>query len=633
MERIVGDLMKSYQGDIHPLSLFSPVSDGNRLDAFTEDGLAYIAKRGTNYKNFRFEPLSATLFMHFKRTGNRTDYEDVFFGKRRALNALVMAEYAESKGQYLDDIINGIFSLCEESTWVLPPHNSYVRDATQLLLPDPDRPVLDLFACETGALLATVYRLLKPSLDEVSPLICRRITFELQRRIITPYLAEHFWWMGKEDEPMCNWTIWCTQNILLTASQIPLDADVYRRIVEKAADSTDYFLKDYGADGCCDEGAQYYRHSGLCLYFTLTILNDICEDTFVSLWDNEKIRNIAEYICNVHVEGPYYINFADCSPIAGRAGVREYLFGRAIGSTPLCSFAALDYIAGDDPYIPDEINLSYHLLNYMHEGEIRNYAATHPTQIPAQNVWYESVGIFIARTGDSCLAVKAGDNDDSHNHNDTGSVILYHKGQPVLVDIGVESYTLKTFSPQRYEIWTMQSGYHNLPTLNGYDQLPGSDYHASDVQTSLSTGISSISMELSSAYPKECGVSSYLRHAALIPAGTDETQLTDWMRAVLTQNNCPVNGVISRDSILLEDTFSTCPGNEVLLNFITYEKPVFKDNILSIGDLYRFATSPVAKCEIEELPITDARLQICWKHSLYRIRFTSINGHFSMCSF
>ena len=70
------------------------------------------------------------------------------------------------------------------------------------------------------------------------------------------------------------------------------------------------------------------------------------------------------------------------------------------------------------------------------------------------------------------LAVKAGDNNDNHNHNDTGSLTLYKNGQPALADIGVESYTGKTFSAQRYEIWTMQSGYHNLPTLDHHRRTP-----------------------------------------------------------------------------------------------------------------------------------------------------------------
>ena len=63
------------------------------------------------------------------------------------------------------------------------------------------------------------------------------------------------------------------------------------------------------------------------------------------------------------------------------------------------------------------------------------------------------------------LAAQGGHNAESHNHNDVGNFIVYADGQPAIIDVGVETYTAKTFSSQRYEIWTMQSAYHNLPSI------------------------------------------------------------------------------------------------------------------------------------------------------------------------
>ena len=65
-----------------------------------------------------------------------------------------------------------------------------------------------------------------------------------------------------------------------------------------------------------------------------------------------------------------------------------------------------------------------------------------------KDIFYPSTGLFIARDSRFCLAVKAGDNDDSHNHNDTGSFTIYKDGKPLFADIGVETYQAKTFSPQ-----------------------------------------------------------------------------------------------------------------------------------------------------------------------------------------
>lgn len=47
-------------------------------------------------------------------------------------------------------------------------------------------------------------------------------------------------------------------------------------------------------------------------------------------------------------------------------------------------------------------------------------------------------------------------NLERHNHNDIGQFIVYADGKPVIIDVGVETYTAKTFSERRYEIWTME---------------------------------------------------------------------------------------------------------------------------------------------------------------------------------
>ena len=201
---------------------------------------------------------------------------------------------------------------------------------------------------------------------------------------------------------------------------------------------------------------------------------------------NLKSKNIAEYICNVHVEGPYYLNFGDCSPLAGRCGAREYRFGQAVGSDALQALAAADFRADADPdHLQNSdgsthINLWYRLTTAFAEEEMMAYSAAPRHHL---TVWYPSVGVYAARQGNWVLGAKFGSNGDSHNHNDTGSITVYKDGRPFLIDIGVESYTKKTFSPQRYEIWTMQSAWHNLPTFDGVQQLPGAEYAAREVCT------------------------------------------------------------------------------------------------------------------------------------------------------
>ena len=583
---------------------FPAATDRDFYENLPEELTRGLIRQGEKYLGYSYPAISAADYMAFKRTGNRTDYETLYFSRRYALNILVMAECMEYKGRFLDDIINGIFALCEESGWQLPAHNTYIRDTPQFILPDKIRPVLDLFACETSALLTVTYYLLKQELDEISPTICQRIREELRERIIQPYLKEHFWWMGKDQEPMCNWTPWCTQNVLLTAFILTGEElwlkEEKRSVFQKAALSCDYFVKDYGEDGCCDEGAQYYRHAGLCLFLATEVLNQVSEGAFDPLFQWEKIRNIASYIINVHIDDKYYFNFADCSPIAGRAGVREFLFGMRTNQPALSQFAAGDFQSSQGLLYSDDINqinLFYRMLAIYHYEEIMSFPV--PEAIPHSDIFYPSVGLFLVHSKAFSLAVKAGHNGDNHNHNDTGSFTLYKNGKPLFVDIGVESYTAKTFSPRRYEIWTMQSGYHNLPTLKGLDQKDGADYKAASVKASLEGKAPTISMELAPAYPLSDGQLSYIRRVTL-----DK----------------------EKDQVILED-LTDC--EDVILNFITYDKPEVKENSLMIGNtLCRFQGAELL--EVETLPITDARLKTAWDQDLYRIRLTLQDKSFTL---
>ncbi len=592
----------------HTFHPFPAITDRYAWSSLDQEWHEAAVALGEKYLCFSFPYISATDFMEFLSTGNRSRYEDKLFSKRHALNALVLAECAENKGRFLNDIINGIFSICEESAWQLPAHNTYKRDTPQLLLPDITAPVLDLFACETASILATTYYLIGSSLDKISPFITKRIQTELQNRIFTPYLNCHFWWMGNGEEPMNNWTIWCTQNVLLATFLIPHDEDLSRRVFLKACKSIDYFLDEYGEDGCCDEGAQYYRHAGLCLFNTMEILNAITNNEFNLLYQNPRIHNIATYILKVHIDDKYYVNFSDCSPIAGRSGVREFLFAKRVGNEDMARYAAADFKAGlpDSLLLPGENNLFYRLQNAFSIKEIK--AVDTSMSIVHSDVYFPSVGVFIARDEHFLLAVKAGDNADSHNHNDTGSFTVYKDGQPMLIDIGVESYTKKTFSPQRYEIWTMQSAYHNLPTVNGLMQKDGDNYKAKDVAYHISDTYSEISMDISQAYPPACKLQYYKRHAKLIKG----------------------------QQIIIDDQYAFQPEsdfnqNEVILSLITYEKPVKNlDSTLSIGKLGCIKIEGGKVLKIEDIPVSDARLMATWKHEIYRILIHSQKGNLTL---
>ena len=612
-------MLKEYTRKIGHTIDFTPcahISERDFWDYLSSEPKEQIVRNGESYAGFDWGHLLASDYMEFSRSGSRTRYEKIYNLRRCALDHLVLAECVENKGRFLDDIINGIYCILEESTWCIPAHNSMIRDAIQDPLPDYASPVIDIFSGETAAILALTEYLLRPALAKISPLISQDIDFRLRERIFVPYMKYHFWWMGDGESQMNNWTVWITQNILLAAFTRPdavLDRKTKDEIIKRSIASINYFLDEYGEDGCCDEGAQYYSLAALSLYSCLEILDHVTGHVLCPVFTEPMIRNIADYIRKVHITGKYYVNFADCSPLAGRRSAREYLFGKRAHLPELCAFAASDFRADTDRLLSREMSLYRRLLQIICWEELMS--ASIPCSFTAEDCYFESTGLMTARDETLFLAVKAGDNGDSHNHNDTGSFIIYRNGLPLFIDLGVETYCRKTFSDRRYDIWTMQSQYHNLPSFGKFLQQAGEDFAARDTVCSLKPAYAQISMELSGAYRKS-GSST-----GCIPGPDGSIRQTGGADALRSFQRTVT--LIRNDRIIVEDVYdSSVPA---VLNLMTSESPTltrtaegttaafFPDGAVC---LITGAVSAV----VEPISLDDPRLTACWGDKVYRIR-------------
>lgn len=636
------NLMKRYAGELqikHMLGRYPDIRDRKAWEGLSEELRRRLVAAGDAFIDFQWPQLLASDYMEFSENGNRSHFQDKMFARRTALNALVLAECVENQGRFIKQILDGLFLMLEESTWCLPAHNSYIRDTKQFPLPDYDRPVIDLFQAETGSVVAVAEYLLRPVFEEITPFISKDVNHRIRERIIEPYLNSHFWWMGNGKEPMNNWTVWCTQNVLLSIFTRPegyLSEECKTAVLEKALASVDYFLDEYGEDGCCDEGAQYYGHAGLTLFNCLELLNELTEGGVASVYQEPVVQNIAAYILKVYVGKQNYINFADCSPKAGRRGAREYLFGKACGNRAMMAFAAKDYRESEDQLQLTEQNLYYRVQQAFARDEMMRMEEL---ALPTEDVWFESVGLLIARDGCYTLAAKAGDNGDSHNHNDTGSFTIYKNGEPLLIDLGVETYTQKTFSDRRYEIWTMQSQYHNLPSFydaGNYDlaTLPeaeeaarmqkagdkafvmehdGEQYAAAHVQCVMEQDRAGLSMELAGAYG-DARIRSYQRQVSLQKG--EGIQVTDHYDGTLT-------GVLSLISYEKPELELKDGSAETSIKISSGETAKAVDGLytqrIRIGALGCVEVEGTSEICIETCPITDERLQTAWKHDCYRI--------------
>ena len=588
----LSDLLKGTR-QFKPFSMFPRASERKQWEELPENLKTEITDAGNDFLKRGYSLLLMSEYRNFTQNGNQTVYDGKYFSRRHAVASLTIGECVEHRGRYLDKLADGILLICEESGWQVPAHN---KDASGEFAPIPDAgdPVLDLFACETGGLLSMISYLLGEELDSVTPLIRKRIACEIRRRIIIPYRTGHYFWMGYPGVRLNNWTPWCTQNVLIAALPADFLTDEEKLdVLKRAADSLDLYMEGYAEDGACDEGAGYYRVGPLCYMGALEFINHVTDGSCRELYKEEKLKRMVNYIEDMHIGGSFYANYADCAPVLPAASAREFLFARRLGLEGLMNHAARDRQTDGDILLKKGTNLYYKLLNLFEDAEMRAYGKkARPVPAIREDAWYKSLGLLTARDGTFFLAVKAGGNNDNHNHNDTGSVIIYKNGKPLAIDVGPGTYFGDTFSDRRYTLWYLSSSHHNVASFGRHVQMAGEAYRARMEEVSLNQEKAFVRMELKGCYEKEA-VSSYIRTVEFI------------------KNN----------RIKVQDFCKGHPKGS-FITYMTAEPPaVFGDGkTVAVGNLGNLEIEGAKRIETEKIALTDPKLIMHWKEALYRIR-------------
>ena len=614
-------------GSFHPYPVYSERDAWQKLPVEVKN---FYLSEAQKLKNHEWPSLPASVYLEFYRDGNRSHYEKIYFDRRADLFTLSIAECIEGKGNYLDDIINAIWLICEETTWVIPAHLNHGRPSKgsfyhhpgsgeKTAYPEPrrlhdpeDEIYIDLFAAETGSLISWVYYFLGDALAVKTPEVKRRMEEEVIRRILSPFAEQdYFPWMGlAHNDPVNNWNPWINSNAL---AAYLVFAPVFTKAehgVNKAIKSINRFIHFYTDDGGCDEGPSYFGVAGASL---LDFIEELALVSDVSyLYKQPKIQNMVSYIYKVYIGKEYYVNYADAPPRVFAAGGTLDRAGKNMGNPLLSSFA--NYLKankwGKNDIVTDRAFNIYRCIAAIFSGSASGASSI---KLPAL-AWFPGIQVVTARDNGETLkgfffSAKGGNNEESHNHNDIGNFILYCDGTPVLVDAGVETYTKFTFSDQRYNLWTMQSGYHNAPTLNGVDQSPGLNFCAKDVSISGNgkqlTGSQSgdsnfgdlkFSLDIAAAYPPSAKIKTYKRAFNFLPGKSLE--VTDAY------------------------SFSECTS-PLILNFLCYEKPAISGNKADLGGLVTMEFDASFTTAIEEIKLVDPKIHNDWqKDFLYRLRLT-----------
>ncbi len=427
------------------------------------------------------------LYREFQRTGDRKKYEKEYFLKRSMLTASVLLIYIKNDENYLPLCNDLIWSICEETNWVIPAHERKEKYT-----------YIDLFSAETATLLAHTLLFLN---DKLPPEIKDRIKYEVKKRVMKPYLLyseEKYGWVRGHN----NWTGVCAGSIGETYLILEENQEILKRALNLVINQLSRFLqRGFAEDGGCLEGISYWNY-GLTHFVSFSELLYEATEGKVNLISCPKMLKIAKYPYVVYLGNGQFASFSDApsqflphSLITHRIVERlmeaphSFIVHRIAEKIPQTTSnqTNLDLSSTD-------INLEYlHTLSspnpthWLFGNVIRNilwsikYEDKQYENIPLKSTYLPISGIaklVFSPSSDKTyiLACKAGSNNEPHNHNDIGSFIFCVNNTIFLTDPGAGLYSRDYFSAKRYENIFANSYGHSVPVIGGKLQSAGDKF-------------------------------------------------------------------------------------------------------------------------------------------------------------
>ncbi|MGA2440688.1 MAG: heparinase II/III family protein [Tepidisphaeraceae bacterium] len=434
-------------------------------------------------------PLSDDLFLEFSRTGNRTDYEKVYFNRTGRLAPLVIAECIEHRGRFVPAIEQLVGAFDEQKTWMLPAHDggpgNFRGEARDI----------DLFSSALACDLANAAYLLGDSIDAGTR---SRIDRNVRRRVLEPFCEmvtgkyKANWWITGKN----NWNAVCLANVLgaaLASLPDPRDRAVFAAAAEQ--DSLNY-LDGFADDGHCVEGLGYWNY-GFGNYIRLCELLYQATGRRVDCFDRDKVKAIAGFPSKLRIAGDVYPAYGDVHLDAQPTPALVDFVDRRF------QLPGLDAPGGGELSTSLGGSLGETLMMSC-PNSATGMAAVAP-EAAALRDWFGDAQVLTCRPapdGGTNLAVsiKGGRNGVSHGHCDLGSFVLVVGKTSLLVDPGGEVYTARTFSKDRYKSKVINSFGHNVPLVAGQLQISTSMAAVKILHRDFNDSTDSLAMDLTSAY-------------------------------------------------------------------------------------------------------------------------------------
>lgn len=390
-------------------------------------------------------------YKKFLETGSRKESEKEYFEVRKQLSAFTLYLQWKQTGEAVEHFNELLWSVANEFSWCLAAHLPHGEEG---FLPEADRHI-DLFAAETAHTLSEGLALHK---EIIHPYIYNHVKEQIKRRAVTPFLNKIWGWETSRN----NWCAVCAGSLGMTALLLKEELGIIQeKILSKVDKALVYYLKCFGEDGATEEGIGYWVYGfGYYIYYLeMRLTKD--KDFTLRPETVEKLKKISRFPACVQIKGSEFLPFSDVS--AGTlipTGLLTYLKEHFGVTPPSCEEITPFDFEHCYRFAHLSRNLWWTQKEIMTQEEI-----SHTT-------YFQNLQWLVQKDKECFFAVKGGNNQEEHNHNDVGSFVLALRGELILTDLGAGPYTAEYFKEKRYEYAHTRSYWHNVPLVEGREQMP-----------------------------------------------------------------------------------------------------------------------------------------------------------------
>ena len=465
------------------------------------------------------EPFPEEVRRKYFKNGNRSDFEKLYFRRRDYLSSCaVLCLYDESYLPLLEKII---VAVCDEECWALPAHIAGIKVF--------DNRVIDLFVAETAFALAEISVVFS---DRLSLNIHCRIKKEVKKRLLNNYKHCRYKW----ERSRMNWAAVC--GAYTGGALLYLFPEEFRKQKKRLLKTLRYYINGFTDDGFCLEGPLYWLY-GFTAYTVFADLLYKFSEGATDLLSDKKVKNIASYGNKCLLKGETSLSFSDSQ--------RDFLPDYALHKYLHSKFP--DTVADAEESRLCLYNANTKWMNY-YRAIIWDSNEQYLPKEKNSLFFSTQAHVLIVNKENFSFALKGGNNNEFHNHNDLGSFIYSDKDGQVFCDLGSGRYTKDYFDKEnRYSVFCNSSFSHSVPVISGKGQPSGKKHKA---ELSFENNIALC--DITKAY-NDKAVASVIRKAQ-----------------------------IKTDGITITDSFIFNGTAAVTERFVSLRKAEIKDGALIFGD-------------------------------------------------